>query len=92
MLNKGYDGSGERIGENIDPLDLSNQKITTFPDNLVEDKKYFEKLKKYFQSKKSMIKTFIKRIIYSLPNKLHKPIIKRIILSKLFISKSFKLF
>lgn len=91
VLNKGYDGSGERIGENIDPLDLNNQKISTFPDNVAEDKKYFEKLKKYFQSKKNIIKTFMKRIIYLLPSKFHKTIIKRIILSKLFICKSFKL-
>ncbi len=92
VLNKGYDGSGERLGENIDQLDLSNQIITIFPDNIVEDKKYFEKLKIYFKSKKNIIKTFIKSIIYLLPSKLHKPIIKRIILSKLFISKFFKLF
>lgn len=79
VLNQGYDGSGERLGKDLDQTQLNNLTIDIFPKTIKEDKRKLKDLKKYFLYRENFFKSSIKNFIYLIPPRYQKPIMNKLI-------------
>ncbi len=86
VKNEGYDGSGERLGKAISQSKLDGTLIKSFPNEIIENSKDLEVLKKYFQKQKNIFKTIIKNMIYLMPKDYQKPITKKLIKARFLLT------